>query len=499
MTTTNIARALPTRGIRLVSVLCLSLVAALVFALTPAPQAHAAVPESERNTELIITKLQQPEALGTPANGLPLGADVIGDMTPIGGVTFEAKLVPGIDLTTTEGQNAASDLTVREALSLTEREPVADRGVTGANGVLSLGGVNGSLGVGLYLVEETDAPAGVIASAPFLVTLPLAAPTGGDWLYSVYVYPKNAVVEVGIGIEDAAAVSCGDTVFWQTHNAIPHQASISRYVTQNLLAPDVYLHSFDTVNVSISGSGAPTLRRGADFVLTEVEIDGLWGFTVEFTEAGRAKLVDARAANSGAEVVVKYPTRVEAPGIHANEVRLFVDDAQPVIDTAVTKFGPLKILVHEKGNEANVIAGADFKVYLTEADARAKRNPITVHGVDTWVTDADGYITVPCLRFSDFVDGLDREPGDPLFRHYWVAPESYPAGWTGDMEPLAGIVNVTSVVDAQTFVFRVWQKPAPTIPELPLTGGQIAGSAMLAALLVGGGVVLLARRRREQA
>ena len=157
-------------------------------------------------------------------------------------------------------------MTVSEALELTAEEPVADSGVTGEDGVLTLGVARGTLGVGLYLIEETDAPAGVVASAPFLAALPLTNPSGDDWLYTVYVYPKNADVEVGIEVEGAAAVSCEDTVFWNTNNAIPNQKSIAKYATQNVLAPDVRLVSLDAVRVSISGGG-PAVARGADYTI----------------------------------------------------------------------------------------------------------------------------------------------------------------------------------------------------------------------------------------
>ncbi|MFA7498862.1 MAG: SpaH/EbpB family LPXTG-anchored major pilin [Leucobacter sp.] len=479
---------------------CLAIIAAILFAVLPAAPAAAANPadiDPQTATELVITKLEQPVQYGEPATGLPLGPDIIGNLTPVSNVTFTATRVPGVDLTTWAGQRQAAEMTVAQARSLTSDQPIAATGTTTVDGVVTLQG-----SVGLYLVEETDAPAGVVASAPFLVALPLANPAGDDWLTTVYVYPKNAVVDVGISVNDEAAISCGHSVYWTTHNVIPQQRTIAKYVTRNLLSPGVSLDRLSDVGVTLSGEGAPALELGRDYTVTAVTVDGRHGFDVEFTEAGRAKLVEARTANPAAEVVVTYPTRVLEPGVHVNDVELTVDDAKPVLDQTVTKFGPLKILVHERGNPENVIEGAEFQLYLSAEDARDGRNPITVGSTDRWVTDADGYLTIDCLRFSDFVNGLDRDPTDPLYRPYFAQPISYPPGWIGEWEPLPGIVNEVLVADAQTLVFRVWKSVIPVdpqrpIPGLPVTGGQLAGIGLLGGILVAAGLTVVARRRRH--
>ena len=49
-------------------------------------------------------------------------------------------------------------------------------------------------GQGLYLVMETEAPAGVSELVePFVVSLPMTNVEGTDWIYDVYVYPKNEI------------------------------------------------------------------------------------------------------------------------------------------------------------------------------------------------------------------------------------------------------------------------------------------------------------------
>lgn len=471
------------------------LVTLSVFAGTAAAQAAPSAIDPDAVTELVITKFEQPTAYGERPNGAPLGDDVIAELTAIPGVGFGARQVPGIDISTNAGQQQAAALTVAEATALVADQPVADSGVTDADGVLRLGGANGKLGVGLYYVEETDAPAGVVPSAPFLVALPLTNPAGAGWMYTVYVYPKNDKVEVAINVIDEDAVVCTDIVTWVTQNVIPHQATISKYISRNLVSPGLQMQSLDTTQVSISGAGAAELIAGVDYVLTAITEGDREGFEVEFTASGRAKLVEARNSDPTAKVIVSYPTRVAGPGEHVNEVQLTVDDSKPVTDTTVTKWGPLKIYVHERGNTNNAIPGAKFKLYLSAEDAAADRNPIEINGQTEFTTDEHGYITFSCLRFSDFVNGLDREPGDPLYRPYYGKPVSYPDGWTGEWDILAGVVNVTEEADAEVLIWQVWKGATP--PELPVTGGQIIGAAMLAAVLLGGGALILLRRKKR--
>jgi hypothetical protein len=109
------------------------------------------------------------------------------------------------------------------------------------------------------------------------------------------------------------------------------------------------------------------------------------------------------------------------------------------------------------------------------------------------------------LRFSGFVDGLDRDTDDPLYRQYWVMPVSFPAGWTGELTPQAAIVN--SVTDAQIVTLQVRQAdegaagllgPGGALGPgtLARTGLQASGAVLLAAVLV---LLGLAARRRGRA
>lgn len=59
-----------------------------------------------------------------------------------------------------------------------------------------------NLPIGLYLVEETNAPAQIVNyTANFLVSIPMTNEAGDDWVYDVVANPKNVAVYGGVTLE----------------------------------------------------------------------------------------------------------------------------------------------------------------------------------------------------------------------------------------------------------------------------------------------------------
>ncbi|MFT4232004.1 MAG: SpaH/EbpB family LPXTG-anchored major pilin, partial [Leucobacter sp.] len=390
-------------------------------------------------------------------------------------------------------------------------------------------------GVGLYYVEETATPAGYVGAQPFLVALPLTDPSASDArLDTVHVYPKNARVSIALDVIDERAVKAGDAVAWLARADIPRAtgrggAAVDGYRIVQRLDPQLELlgtggasgaqGAFEVRLSCAGGSGCPTLDPGIHWT---VDLDPA-GRTaaIDFTPAGLWLLERAADSDGDAAVEVGYRTRVLGEGELVNEASLFASRAiiadgagSAVSDTAITKFGPLGILVHERGKPQNLIPGAGFKLYLSAEDAAAGRNAVEVDGVDEWTTDADGRITIHGLRLSDFVNGLDREESDPLYRYYYVILTRIPPGYIGEQKPLA--VVVTSTVEPRIALVELRRGGGGADPDaganggsdsgadgtprdgLTVTGGQIAGAAMLGAMLLVGGAAVLLRRRGER-
>lgn len=503
-----------------------------------------------------VHKFTQPDALGEPASGLE--QDTAG-LTPVANVTFTATQVPGVDLSTSAGWDAAAALTTAEAIAAVAGVSPAATDITDAAGDATLG----DLAIGVYLVQESFTPTGYVAADPFLVTVPMTnSDNASQWLYTVHVYPKNAHVTATIDVDDAAAVSSADAVTWTSHTDIPRRTTISAYVVRNLIDTRLtLLDSASQVQVSLNCSACASGLDASDYTTAIVTYDGHETIEVVFSEAGRAKLAAARAADPDAKVDVSYRTAVTAGlasasgaslrtadnttdggslrvttasshrssatgtqgvqssavrlapadtqvddgvnGTFVNEVRLFPDVATldgrgtAASDATSTKFGPLEIIVHEKGNDANRIPGARFQLFLTAEDAANRTNPVSIWGDSEWVTDANGTIIIDGMRFSDFVNGLDRDPADPLYRTYFIRMIEVPAGWTGTTDPIGLVVN--SSTEAQVALVELYRaEEGGSTGGLALTGGQIAGAWVLGAVLVALGLfALLARRRRK--
>ncbi|WP_448656657.1 SpaH/EbpB family LPXTG-anchored major pilin [Microbacterium lacticum] len=449
-------------------------------------------------TAIEIHKLRQPDGLLPPATGLV--QDTAG-LAPVAGAVFTATLVPGLDLTTDAGQRAAAQLTAGQAEVLISGVAPSARATTDNNGNASLSGLQ----VGMYLVREVGTPTGYTPSVPFLVPLPLTVPdTRAGWLYTVHVYPKNAYAGVALSVIDHDAVTLGDTVRWQSQSDIPHVPVLDGYrLVQRLDARLNLVGGADVsilCNVALAGGACPRPVEGVDYTMS---YDGSARLlTVNFTPAGRAMLAHTAGLDPAARVVVSYRTAVLAGGELSSESILYASDAAirggsgapaPVSDSAMTKWGPLAVVVHERGRPDHLISGAALRLYRTADDAAAGRNPIVVNGVSTWTTDAQGRVDIPGLRFSGFVDGLDRELSDPLYRYYYAVPISFPSGYTGSTAPLRTIV--ASTTDAQVVTVEVWRTGDGA---LPVTGGQIPWAIAATSLAAIGAGILFVLRRRER-
>lgn len=452
--------------------------------------------DPDATASLHLHKLEQPDDFGPPADGLE--TDTAGQK-PLSGVEFTVQRVSGIDLTTNAGWRDAAALSADEAAA--RAETPGRSGVTDADGNLSLTG----LPLGLYLVTETSYPAGVTPSKPFLVTLPLTHPTERDtWLYDVHVYPKNAVTGATKSVEDSAGVKLGDDVTWTIDADIPRVAEIDLYRIVDKL--DTRL-DYKSATVRLTNDAA--LSEGTDYTIAFDAATNT--VTVEFTAAGRAILA-ANATQAQVEVVIT--TTANATGTITNEAIVYPNEAStehrpgepggPIVTPPVDSRWGVIVIEKVEGPAGTVgdlsagdpLAGAEFQVYASEADARAQRNPIVIDGGDTWTTGADGRAVISGLRYSNYADGKELQPGDPDYRSYWLVETKAPDGFELLAEPVQ--VDVTSD-DPNTIIVSIENVPHNAGWTLPLTGG--AGTTLVTLLglllLVGGTLFAVVRGRRR--
>ena len=482
--TTSLRRALST--------VVLAVLAAL--GVLGAGVAHAASVvdiDPDATAALHIHKFEQPDdGFGPPADGTP--ADTSG-MTPIAGVEFTVQRVSGIDLTTNQGWQDASKLTVEEAT--TRAETPGHTGVTDADGNVDFT----DLPLGLYLVSETRTPTGVTGSRPFLVTLPLTDPTQRDnWLYDVHVYPKNAVTGAEKTVDDDKSVSLGDDVLWTILADIPRVQQIDAYKIVDKLDPRL-----DYTSATVRLTNDVTITAGTDYTIAfNAETNTV---TVEFTEAGRRILAENAFL---AQVEVVLTTTANATGTITNEAQLYPNESSthskpgepggPVVTPPVdTRWGDIVIEKYDACDKSKLLSGAQFQVYASEDDARAQTHPISIDGVDTWTTGDDGRAVIAGLRYSNHADGKDLQPGDPDWRSYWLVETKAPDGYELLAEPVK--VDVTSA-DPTVVSVEVEDVKHNAGWSLPLTGGAgTAGVSALGVLLLAGAGYLALTRRRANA
>ncbi|MBG0718426.1 SpaH/EbpB family LPXTG-anchored major pilin [Microbacterium sp. 2C] len=489
----------------------LAVVIALVLTLLSlcgGAQRSAAAESSPRidpamGTAIALHVRRQPDAVTTPASGA--FQDTTGTVA-VAGAGFIARKVPGLDLTTTDGQAAAAAMTVDDAESLTTTAPVAARATADANGDATLA----PLGVGLYLVSEVSTPAGFSPSVPFLVALPLTDPDERDrWLSTVHVYPKIASAGVRLSVTDHDAVVLGDTVTWTSLSGIPPRTRIDGYRVVQQISPALALvgtasDASLSLECGTTQAMCPKLVAGRDFT---------WAYdparrilTADFAAAGLNALAATIGAHPGAQVKISYRTTVGGTGELTNTVVLYGSRAAidggagapaPVSDAATTKWGSLQVVVRERGVPTHLLPGAEVRVYASAADAAAGRNPLTVSGVSQWTTDDQGRVVIAGLRLSDYADGLDRDASDPLYRQYFIVPVAFPAGYMGETDAIG--VAIEQGDQPRIVTILAWRSALPIgLPVgLPHTGGQVPWAIAIGAVaLVVVGLVLARRRRR---
>nr|WP_195969104.1 SpaH/EbpB family LPXTG-anchored major pilin [Cellulomonas hominis] len=476
-----------------------ALLAGGALALTGMGVANAATTiDPTESASLTIHKYEQPTtATGLPNDGRELDPSVLAGLTALPGVEFTAKQVPGIDLTTNAGWEAAADMTSAEAAAAVA-SVTGVSGTTAADGTLTFSG----LPLGLYYVAETYVPMGVTAAAPFLVTLPLTDPVdNASWMYDVHVYPKNSTTHTDKTIQDEDAVAVGDDVLWQITSTIP-VGGTDGFKMVDLL--DARL-TYKSVAVRI---GATTLTEGTHYTVTTPDVGGRTQVSVQLTAAGLAIAND----NLGQAIVFDLTTTVVGTGEIANEADIYnnqtdIDNEDPSdttggcepgdedcepTDPPVTKFGELTISKVDATNSATLLAGAVFQVYTSESDALSGTNPVTINGVSSWTSGADGKVSISGLRYSNWENGAELPAAD--WQHYWLVETTAPAGY----ELLAAPVqfDVTSN-DATVIDLTVENVEADAGFTLPLTGGSGIALLMIGGTaLIVGAIMIGARNRR---
>lgn len=490
-----------------------ALLTAAVLTLGGGVAAHAqeeinAPGEVPASSNVVITKLEQPGSLGDAADG---EAQDVSGYTPIAGVEYQAHLVTGTgegganDIGTNDGQQYAAGL---ESPAAADTEGTAtESGTTNADGV-----INWTLDRGLYVVSETNTPAGVTPSDQFFLAVPLTDPNNLDsWLGTIYVYPKNSVISGdksvidGVNTEDGVERNyvVGGDVTWTITAGIPRNQGTEG----NFAAPDAFriTDTFNDGELSLNGApvvsiGETELTAGEHYTHTEVADGDQTTHQIDFESAGLQALATAVNADPTAEVTVQLVSTVVSSGDIQNSALVYpnqgaIDGNSPLeIDEAEIRYGSFS--VQKNDNDGRGLEGAEFRVYLSEAAAVEAGDDYLTPSTNTdgiWATDVNGQLTIDGLRLSNWADGAEQAADDDLYQSYWLVEVTAPTGHQILPQPIKVDLSGDHVEEVVVNV------PTRGAFALPLTGG--AGTALLTALGLGilALVLVAVRRRRAQA
>lgn len=406
------------------------------------------------------------------------GAD--GSSEAVAGVTFTIQPVLAgdggpIDLGTPQGWTAIEGTTADE---VTDDILGAGQAVTtGADGTATFD----DLALGLYYVTETGSPENVaVRTAPFLVTIPSPDEGAGTWNYDVAASPKNSLATASQEVDDAAALTLGDTVTWTLTGSIPvgpDGAPLSQYTVTNEL-DDRLSYVADSLELTTT----PGLDLGtADY--TAGVADGL--LTVDFTPAGLAKLADI--ASVEAQLTVLFDTEVTAigDGEIVNEAQFSIGEAQ-FRPAQATEWGAVEILMHVEGAEDAPLAGAVFEVYKSAEDARNGTDPIAIQ--------VEGQ---PVAQFETGADGQVLLPGFLAGKTIYLTEVQAPAGYTASEEVHEITVATGSLESPKQVKLTNLQREGVDLPVLGADGMVVAGLVGLG--LIAAGVVLAVASKRRKA
>ena len=461
--------------------------------------AHASpVVDATQQGSLTVHKFHKPDtATGLPGNGTEVTSG-LDSLTPLAGVEFTIEQVNPVNLASNAGWQAAEDVSkvfdpANPAGSITAASYTLGAPMTAVTDGTGSAFFD-NLDLGLYLVTETSYPAGVTPAAPFLVTVPLTDPNQRDgWLYDVHVYPKNSVSTLSKTVTDNADTKVGDEIDFTITGDIPNEAVIDGYKIVDALDSKLQY-----VRAHVSLTNGTAITEGTHYTVAHNTATNQ--VTVEFTAAGRTVL----AANHTSEVQVILTAEVTAAGEIANQALLYpnapsfnVSPGDPngptPSPTVTTKWGGLTV---QKTDDAGAaLAGAQFSVFASQADAVAGTNPIPLGGETVFTTAADGTMTLSGLRYSNWANGQEITDA-AAFQKYYLVEVQAPAGYELLAQPIE--FTVTAATTAAGIDLQVENVPFNGGFELPLTGGS--GTALLyaaGALLVGGAVVLLLNSRRR--
>ena len=351
-------------------------------------------------------------------------------------------------------------------------------GTTGADGKVAFE----DLDLGIYLVEETNAPAGIVAGAPFIVSVPMVNKASDAWNYDVVAYPKNTETKTEKTVKDAdkhiqdgyTYTINADAPTWGEGKSLTafrfedklDQRLDFQKVTE-VKAGDTVLETGDYEVNTPAENGNKLIVKLTDQGLKKVKSGDQLSLTFEVK---RKEVGDTTELKNQADVIFNNPITGKEVTNKTNEV--------------VTYHGKLKVVKKDGKEDGKVLQGAEFELYRCASAQDKLENPLTVNGANKWTTGEEGTITIDGLHVTDFADNAQVTDMKKFCLKETKAPAGYALpeknvteiDFTRENIAKTGELNGDDKITLVSEIDNIKQDT----PNLPMTGG--AGVGILAAI-----------------
>lgn len=457
-------------------------------ALAQTQQANKANIDFSKKGSLTLFKKKGPES-GKEATGKKMDG-VPGDA--LNGVTFKITKL-NFDLQNgdwTKFPKTAADVKEGDKTGTTIEKTTAGQGEAKFD----------NLDLGIYLVEETSAPDGVVSGAPFIVSIPMVNEASDAWNYDVIAYPKNSETKTEKTVKDADK-NIQDAYTYTINADAPtwgEGKELHAFRFEDQLDPRL-----DFQKVTEVKAGDTVLQAGDYDVNTPSANNNK--LVVTLTKQGLAKV------KSGDKLSVTFDVTRKEVG-DTTELKNQADvsfnnpntgkEVKNKTNEVVTYHGKLKVVKKDGKEEGKVLEGAEFELYQC-ASASNLGAKVTVKNVSKWTTGEDGTVSIDGLHVTDFEDNKEA----PEAKKFCLKETKAPAGYALPDNNVTEIdftrENIAKTGeyegdDEVTLVSQIDNIKRDT-PNLPMTGG--AGVGLLGAIgaLIAGAGVWFARRNAKKA
>lgn len=361
--------------------------------------------------------------------------------------------------------------------------PSCVTGTTDEDGVIPFG-TDGSgdstLPLGVYMLRETSVTGATIPGTPdpepvdlvlnpahYVVTVPMTNPNQTEWMYDIFVYPKDGSVEIDKEITDGENLLGAESSIEWTVTVPPVNLPLDQE------DPSVTItDTFPLVSTGLEyDSGNPavtyTVKLGTQELVSELDYTPTWGGTdgnvlaidliFGADASGKVTLQNLKDADITIKIEGSITNTVDTLGGYVLENQAAVDVNGATSDCEVeSRYGAVSFM--KKNTDEAGLAGAVFSVFPQQTGGTAVKAGVT--SADGNNSTTLGEVSLPGLRASNYAKGVEQYPGKvqadgsggyecvadstSKYQVYWLEETKAPEGYELLAQRIPFVVEVDS-------------------------------------------------------